>query len=313
MRLRMPAVYLPLFALILVFLCATARPTARQNVPATLSVVLAGDDGKAVDEVNAAELAVEVDGRRVAITAVERRIGPYEVVVLYADSLMGRSSTSRANDIVNALLREAPQEHEIGFLNTSGEPPRHVPPTLDRDLVRRSLRGLLGQASVAGPMMWSDEPTFETMSRLELLARDVRREPDATPRVILLIADTIQMAMEPSMQAEGPQAILQWWRARLEFRAADVPLYTVSTHLGRQSPNYRLNPHQRLADETGGLHLPLTPDRGRQARTLLDDLDVRHRLTLDLPASALTEDTTLTITTTRPGATVRYARWEKPS
>lgn len=312
MRLRPVKVCLTVLAAAGALLVSTSYPLARQNVPATISASVTDEKGGPVRDLGIDELTVEFDGRPVAVTAVEPHVGAYDIVVLYADSLMGRSSTSRANDIVQALLREAPAEHRIGFLNTSGEPPRHVPPTLDRELVRRSLRGLLGQASVAGPVMWSHEPTIEAIGRLELLARDVRREPGAAPRAILLIADTLLMTSAPVAGAAGPQAILQWWRARLEFRAADVPLYTVSTRMARDSVQASVV-FEALAGETGGVALPWTPDRKRQVRALLDDLGLRLRLTLDMPVSALTEEATLRITTTRPGATVRYARWDTPS
>lgn len=314
MRLRPVTVYLTVLVVAWAILSKASHPLARQSVPASVSIVVLDGRGTPVDDVTAEELTVVLDDRPVAVTGLERITGPMDVVVLYDDHHIDRVQTSRANAVVEALLQGVPDGWRVGLSNTSENPPRLIPPTTDRELVRRSLRGLLGQWGFGQGD--SIERAMQTLVRMEHLARDVRQSSPAPYTSMLLLADSLWVPLSPSRMEQLPQPALRWWRTHLEFLGADMPIYGVVPrglvaptrgHPGHWMENAALT-LEMLAADTGGVVLPTSNDRGAIVRRLIADLHARRRLTLDASKDALLQGR-LTVTTSRPGATVRHARF----
>jgi hypothetical protein len=294
-------------------LASASRPFASQNVPATVSIVV-DRRGTPLDDVTAEELTAVLDDRRVAILGVEPIPAPLDVVVLYDDNHIDRTQTSRANAVVAALLDGVPADWRVGLSNSSQNPPRLVPPSADRELVRRSLRGLLGQHGFGhGGYI---ETVMQTMTTLEHRARDVRQTPDAPFTAMLLIADRLWMPLSPSRLEPPPRPTLRWWRAHVEFLGAGVPIYGVVPRglvaPTQGNPGYWVDNApltlEMLAADTGGVVLPTSNDRAAIVRRLIDDLQARRRLILDVSKDALLKGR-LVVTTSRPGTTVRHARF----
>jgi hypothetical protein len=314
-----PVALLPILSAGAIVSLTLVGSSAMQNQPATVSVVVTDTTGAPV-HVGREDLSVELDGRRVGIVSVNVAEEMQDVVVVYDDLHIGPTQITRANDIVHTLLRDAPSGYGIGLVNTSAEPSVSVPATDDRAIVRQAVRRLRAR----GVQRWQEEPAIDVMARLERVGLDVRMQPGASPTSVLFISDSLRMALSPSRMEQRPQAILRWWRARLELVTADVPIYATATR-GLHAPyggplgqggggSYAGGPPraslvlQMIAADTGGVAPPVTNRPDAIVSRLLSDLRARHRLTLDVSAETYRRSERLVVKTTRPGVTVRHAR-----
>lgn len=293
--------------------CLAGSSSARQERRADISVVVTASDGRPVEGLRREELTITLDGRTLPVVSLEHVTGPYDVVVVYDDMHLGATRTTRANEVVTALLHEAPPDWRIGLQNTSGRPVRLVPPTENRELLVKSLRGLLGQYMGAGGP-WTAAAVVE---QLERLAREVRQDPDARPTAVLLISEWFAVPLTLSGFTDEPDAGRGWWRAQAELNTGGIPLYAVSPQgitvpfAGGSASDLSFS-LEMMAQTTGGTVLPSTNDRTAAVRRMLQDLAARYRVTVDVSAQALGQNEHLEVRTSRPGAVVRSARGYVP-